>query len=317
MKKTSELESNISKEKKYLNMYFHYDESILKEKIQPALLRILIDFDKICKENNITYFIIAGTLLGAVREKGFIPWDDDIDIVMFPKEIKKLKNAIIKSNMEDKYMFLLPEETKEITVDGKFMSKTESLGKLMENLQIGHNLYMDVLPIENVPNNRILRTVKSIFSKMLMLSYNSMRCLTKYDKLLNIMAEDNRELYMNLVVRKCVAIPARIMGKNKMLKLLNKVNSYDDDSTVYVSIPLGVKMYNGELLPRSVFQYSVQLSFEGVKLSAPVQYEIYLSHRYGGDYMTPVPLEKRELKCFARKDDWEQIYKSYCKNLEE
>ncbi|MFQ9057363.1 MAG: LicD family protein [[Eubacterium] siraeum] len=60
-------------------------------------LDILVKFDRMCKENNLRYFITAGTLLGAVRHKGFIPWDDDIDVVMLRKDFKKLNGVCKKS----------------------------------------------------------------------------------------------------------------------------------------------------------------------------------------------------------------------------
>lgn len=64
-------------------------------------LDILVKFDRMCKENNLRYFITAGTLLGAVRHKGFIPWDDDIDVVMLRKDFKKLNGVCKKHYPKD------------------------------------------------------------------------------------------------------------------------------------------------------------------------------------------------------------------------
>ena len=67
-------------------------------------LDILVKFDRMCKENNLRYFITAGTLLGAVRHKGFIPWDDDIDVVMLRKDFKKLNGVCKKALPEGLFL---------------------------------------------------------------------------------------------------------------------------------------------------------------------------------------------------------------------
>lgn len=308
MRKTSEIEFEMSQKDKYQKLYFHYDIKFLREKLQPALLEILIDFDKICNENGIYYVITAGTLLGAVREKGFIAWDDDIDILVRPDGMKHLKNAIKKSGMDNRYEFLLPEDSLEITIDGKFMSKTVSLGMLAGDGSIGHKLYIDVLPIENVPDGKIECNVKSFLSKIMILSYNSMRCLKKNDELLNIMAKDNKELKNNLVIRRIVAFPANILGKKKMLQLMKKINKCNNNSSKYISIPFGVKMYKGEMLPRHMFTDVVNLEFANHIFHAPQGYVGYLLNRYGRDFMVPTPKNKQGIKCFARRENWKFIY---------
>ena len=74
-------------------------KQLTKEELQGSQLGILSYIDKICKENNIKYFIHYGSMLGAVRHKGFIPWDDDIDIGMYREDYERLKAAIIKDKM--------------------------------------------------------------------------------------------------------------------------------------------------------------------------------------------------------------------------
>ena len=309
MKKTSQLEFVISQSKKYKQLYVYYGIEDLKNKIQPALLQILIDFDKMCKKHSIYYVITAGTLLGAVREKGFIAWDDDIDVLVKPDAYGKIREAVKEKELSQEYDFISPDTSNEIALDAKFVSKKISLGTLMLDEKIGHPLYIDVLSIENVPNNFFLKSIKGILSNLFFLSYTSLRCLLKYDELLNVMAKDSKELWLNLMIRKMVAIPAIILGKHRTYKLLMKISSYADNVTKYVTVPLGVLHYKGEIQCREVFETSVPMEFENHTFPAPKGYLEYLNNRYGSDYMTPPPKSEQGIKCFQKRADWKEILK--------
>jgi len=76
------------------------------EEIQKVDLEILRFFDNVCRENNLTYFLSGGTLLGAIRHKGFIPWDDDVDLVMPRKDFEKLIEILDKS--DSNYKLFIP-----------------------------------------------------------------------------------------------------------------------------------------------------------------------------------------------------------------
>ena len=306
MRKTSEIESELSKSEAFKDLYFHYDLKQLKEVIQPALLQVLNGFDRVCQENNIFYVITGGTLLGAVREKGFIAWDDDIDVLVWAKDIKQIQAAIVKSGLQQEYQYILPQESTGITVDAKFVSKRLTLGGLFGDPAIGHNLYLDVLPIENVPNNRFLRNIKAILSDCLFLSFSSLRCTRENDELLHVMAKDSPELRKNLLLRNIAAIPARLLGKRRTLLILEKINHCADDHSKMVSVPLGVLRYKGETIPRVTFEDSIPIEFENNMFAAPKGWDVYLHNRYG-DYINEKMIGKishaLKKKCYAKTID--------------
>ena len=91
------------------------DKKLTLSEIKALQLEMLIDFDKFCRENNITYFLSYGTLLGAVRHKGYIPWDDDIDVMVPRTEIEKVRilyksdrYKIADANNEPNYEYPYP-----------------------------------------------------------------------------------------------------------------------------------------------------------------------------------------------------------------
>ena len=98
-----------------------YDEKTLKH-LQKVQLMMLKDLIKICDDNNITYFLDSGTLLGAIRHGGFIPWDDDIDIIMFRKDFEKL-NSIMDRNDEKYDFFNVLNENTYFYTWGRFIKK--------------------------------------------------------------------------------------------------------------------------------------------------------------------------------------------------
>ena len=87
--------------------YTEYDDKTLKH-LQSLELMILKDFIKFCEKNNLTYYIYAGSMLGAIRHNGFIPWDDDLDVVMFRDDYERFKKVFLASPNE-KYKLLSSE----------------------------------------------------------------------------------------------------------------------------------------------------------------------------------------------------------------
>lgn len=131
-----------------------YDEETLKH-LQQVDLKILKYFIEICEEHNLTYFMYAGSLLGVIRHQGFIPWDDDIDVIMFREDFEKL-NEVLEKDIDENYRFfnVLNEETYHYTW-GRLMLKN-TLFKEWWGDQVDYtpNIFLDIFILDNVPSNK-------------------------------------------------------------------------------------------------------------------------------------------------------------------
>ena len=125
---------------------------------QNELLQILIDFDALCSEHNLRYCLCGGSALGAIREKGFIPWDDDIDLFMPRKDYEKLVGEI-SGKMKKQYKLIYRNNACVYhLVDTSFPTKVKS-----ENITSGHDTdyfaCIDLFQLDGAPDNKILRHI--------------------------------------------------------------------------------------------------------------------------------------------------------------
>ena len=138
-----------------------YDDETLKH-LQQVQLMMLKDLIKICDDNDITYFAIGGTLLGAIRHEGFIPWDDDIDVLMFREDFEKL-NKYMGSNPSEKYHLInvLNEDTYHYTW-GRFNLKNTEIEDWWTN-QVDYkvNIYIDIFIMDKIQQTRLALTILS------------------------------------------------------------------------------------------------------------------------------------------------------------
>ena len=240
------------------------------DEIKKIALDILIDVDRFCIENNITYFLACGTLLGAIKYKGFIPWDDDIDIMMPRPDYERF----IESYKSDKYKVLSPSEgmyfygkvydtNTEVIENGNDYKKYSPIG-----------IDIDVFPLDGIVNDEkiIKRKVKkSAFLETLLRLSNQ-----------PIFYRKNKLKAINRII-------PRIIGSKNIVKLIeNNAKEYkyvDSDYVIrYKDTPNG----NSCAIEKDVFKI-IRKEFEGYMFNVPEGYNIWLSKFYRKDYLTYVP----------------------------
>lgn len=265
------------------------------EKIHEIDLNIFKEFLKICKKNNLKYYVIGGTFLGAIRHKGFIPWDDDMDIAM-PRDdfekFKKLATSELPENLklitfekDDKYRYYLPR-----IVD----LNTEIIEKRYAKLNETSHLFIDIFPIDGTPNNKILRSIhylKILYNRMLVSWYyidtiDPSRKRTKFEKILIFLGK--------IMPNKKIINP-----KKKLKKIDNTLKKYDMNKCKFSGTIMGAYRTR-EIVPTCYFGKPTYYNFEGIKVSGPEKYDEYLTHMYG-NYME-IPKNKDSNSHYERKN---------------
>lgn len=262
------------------------------KEIQKEELNILLEFDSFCKEHQLKYYLIGGTLLGAIRHKGFIPWDDDIDVCM-PRPDYMRFLEIFPEIYKDKYFLRCPEKNNFPLPFIKLMNKNIKIKSLSINKDMESNLWIDILPIDGLPEN--INEVKKIYKKRYI--YGTL-LLLKFSKIGNFKLKRRAQRCIGkLIARLC----SDKFLRNKINKLVDRKN-YDQYSYVG-AVTWG--MYGiGERMLKSEFKKTVYVDFEGHKFPTFSCWDSYLKGIYG-EYMELPPIEKRmthSLEAYKIKD---------------
>lgn len=237
-------------------------------KLQLDILDILIEIDKICKEYQLTYYLAYGSVLGAVRHRGFIPWDKDIDIMI---EIDKIDQflSILESKLPEKY------KVYSINNDEKYDSLKPRVGLNDYN---HHLIHVDIFPMVGISHNKMARKVLPRISYLLYKTF----FLKKFDS--NTVHKDNpiKRIKHRLVKGILFIIPINLI--RHFFNYLSWKYPVSESTYIYnICGSYGLR----EVIPKEYLNEPVYMEFEGYNLPVPKEWHKYLQHMYG-DYMTPV-----------------------------
>ena len=258
-----------------------YDDETLQH-LQKVQMMIFKDFVKICEDNDLTYFIYGGSLLGAVRHGGFIPWDDDVDVIMFRKDFDKL-NEIMKKNSCEKYNFynVLNEETYFYTFARLTLKGTIFAEWWAEQVDYVPNIFIDIFILDNIPNNKIKRFfhMKSSF----LLNQLTMYAYIKYDNFSKLKKIIQQTAYYML---KIIPISPQTI-KQKCVKTYEKYKNEECDQVCDFPAMCQLPIYDKkDWLPLK------KTKFESMEVNIPNNPDKILTRIYG-DYMKLPPEDSR------------------------
>jgi lipopolysaccharide cholinephosphotransferase len=241
----------------------------------------------ICIKNDIKYSIIAGTILGAVRHKGFIPWDDDLDIGLLRSDYDKFLE-VCKTDLPHSY-FLQTWDTD--CYFGLPFAKLRKIGtEFIEpgivKSKMHKEIFIDIFPIDNIPNRKTEQFYQNIYTYFL-----KRLVLIKLGYILW-----NQNQYIKRGVYFVLFWVANLLEINMLKNEFNKqMRKYNNESTQNVTIFGGSYGYRKETFKRELILCLTDLEFENNTLSAFKDFDTYLANLYG-NYMELPPLEKRKLR---------------------
>ena len=254
------------------------DEEQLK-KLQGIELELLLEFDRICRKGNIRYTLTGGTLLGAVRHGGFIPWDDDADVSMLRCEYEKFREAC-ETELGEQFYFQDMRNTEGYRWGyGKLRKKgTLFLRENQEHMPYEQGVFIDIFPRDGVPDAPFKRKIHKF----------KCFCVRK-----TLWSEVGKIAHSNKGKRVWFGILSRIAG-NRIYKIYDRLVERSNRKSTKLVRNLTFPVPNdkdGYL--RSWYDESTELEFEGHKFMVNKSYKDWLEQEFG-DYMTLPPQEKRK-----------------------
>mgnify|MGYP004663626933 FL=1 len=250
-------------------------------------------FHEICEKYHLTYYICGGTLIGAVREQGFIPWDDDVDIMMPRKDYEWLLENRTRVFKDHYYLYDYRIDEKENNPRRvpALCDKSVKIIQKRGNEDRMQYLLLDIFVLDGMPRGNLRRNLHYahfwIWHMLLQLSW--------YDTTVN-QYKTNRNVSEKIVI--WLLNHVKIRPKWDSQKLVQKENNvlekYGWDHSDYVCSLLG-PCHKKEILPKKFFSNSVSLEFEDLLVNAPGEYHEFLTHYYGDYMVPPAKIEEKEL----------------------
>lgn len=254
-----------------------------------VLLELLVEFDRICRKQNIKYSLAYGTLIGAVRHKGFIPWDDDVDVMLTRKEYKRFCQACLKE-LDNKFFL----QTKITEPDYPYniarirKNDTTMIYDKWEKAGFHQGIYIDIYPIDNIPDNKFKRFVQ----KWSIIMLTPIRITSNKVIYFNGGTSSNKRL-KNILYYILRCFPRKVCGKIED-RVIEKYNSHKTSKSSLICEGQLLLHPSKDTTPfdNDIMEQYTELDFDGHKFMSVEKYHDLLILLYG-DYMQLPPEDKR------------------------
>lgn len=264
-------------------MAYNIEDTAQLRELQLVELEIMKIFVEICARHNLRYAMIGGTMLGAVRHKGFIPWDDDIDVGM-PREDYEKFLEIVRGELPEHYDFLNYKQNDDYlryfsrVVD----TRVEVTNASYANKRVEH-AWIDIFPLDGMPRTKLGRYIHFWHMTAWKFLYHA----SCFDELVNL-NRAGRPFYQRVLIKVMQAtrnLTAKLNTKKLLLRIEKLLMKYSCNDCEYGISLFGAYMLK-EIMPKRIFGEGALYDFEDSKFVGPEKYDEFLTLLYG-DYMTP------------------------------
>lgn len=247
------------------------------EHLQHVILMIAKDIDELCKKHNIKYFLLGGSAIGAVRHKGYIPWDDDLDIIMDNENYERFIKVCRAELDKEKYYI------QEAYVDWPLgFTKIKLRGTIFEepgqyvNANNECGIFLDVFKMENAPTSSLGKRWQYLCAKYLLCYCLLERGWSEVSGMKKLMM--------------FAAYPVKIPFLHNFLR--SQVEKWNNKDTDYLLFWTGRYRFHKSFYSKDIFDEAIYIPFEDTMLPVPKEYDRWLSQIFG-DYMTPPPVKEQ------------------------
>lgn len=257
-------------------------EKTSNQELQKRLLEMMHWFHSFCVNNNLRYYALGGTMLGAARHQGFIPWDDDLDIGMPRKDYDTL-SALLQNHPDDRYVLETPNFFAS-DYNYCFSKLYDTQTTLVEHLrrQIKRGIFIDIFPLDGMGNTE--QESRNNFRKI---DYRFKYLIAHTTEI-----REGRGVLKNAAVILSHTILNPFIDDKKMILDLNvRSAQLDFDACVYGGNPFGAWRYK-EIMRRDIMGIPTLYKFEDMEIYGAEDCDAYLTHLYG-DWRKLPPVEKR------------------------
>lgn len=276
------------------------DDMIQIRELQKRYLGLLKIFDRFCQKNKLLYFVCGGCCIGAVRHQGFIPWDDDVDVMMPRDDFKKLKLLWPQQMTEGRYVF--NDNTEEVYLRSMWASisdeETTFIKERQKDLDISHGIKLEIIPLDGCPNSKIERYIQIFWALVHQIYINQEPPISKG----RIMRWSGNLLLCVYRTWKS-RYQAACRAEKRMVRF--PFDSADRVTELTTRFKYMVNEY-----PKEAFESAVRVAFEDMIIPIPIGYDIYLRMAFG-DYMELPPESERVPKHESVFIDMNNSYKRY------
>ncbi len=268
-----------------------------------AQMKVLQEIGRICKKYDITYFADSGTLLGAVRHRGFIPWDDDIDIAMKPCDYRRFLKVAETELPEGWKLLSLHTHDEYTEIFARVVNSNKINGSpewLKEWYGCPFAVGVDIFPLNYMPTDEEeVQLQKNLY------------VIVKNAKALCEKHTEEAEKLLKSVEELCGATLDRSGNLKKQLAMLMEgiCTMYDDEAEGNITMMDTFSRKSFCRIPQEAYAGTVSMMFEGMQIPVPIGWDMVLKAEYGEDYMTPMrggqkhdyPFYKKQLKNVSKK----------------